>query len=483
MSPARILRKAFVFSLAILLTAAVFAACGEKNDETDDKDTKKTETAGMEDLRKGKAAYEIEDYHAAAMSFSLAAQDGNAEAQFLLGKCYLDGTGVEQDFNKAEKWLKKAADQGHAEAQFLLGKCYQYGKGVEQDFDKAMKWIAMAADQGHAEAKEVCIFDRLDAFERLVDNADIPLERWESDAAELTAEFEGGNPARHSRIGRYVVSHVNNLLEKRRSEVKAAKEQNAASEDEAVVALENQIGLLNNEIANLKTRVIPRYKDEIEVAIKDSESNHAQLIAAQHDLVKSREKYDVLSKTREEELAASDEQKRNTIRQRLYQLVVTQRFSLARQILTTEQLRSPRIEPWCAEMMRRIDFLNRVYDALPEGKQDLDKLTQEDIVAAYYTKYSDDADRPRETILCAFEILCGNYDKAAQLRPEDLEIPATADAIAEELVSAARTLHVMGEKNLPAMFEKTMLRLPKTPQTTAAASTINVLFSGFPQKN
>ena len=120
MSSIHILRKAFVFSLAILLTAAVFTGCGEKNEKTEDKDTKKTETAGMEDLRKGKAAYEIEDYHAAAMSFSLAAQDGNAEAQFLLGKCYLDGTGVEQNFDKAMKWLKMAVDQGVAEAKTII---------------------------------------------------------------------------------------------------------------------------------------------------------------------------------------------------------------------------------------------------------------------------------------------------------------------------------------------------------------------------
>ena len=89
----------------------------------------------------------------------------------------------------------------------------------------------------------------------------------------------------------------------------------------------------------------------------------------------------------------------------------------------------------------------------------------------------------RETILCAFEVLRGNYDKAAELRPEDPEIPATADAVAEELVAAARILHTMGEKKLPAMFAETMARLPKTPQTTAAASTIGVLFSGFPPKN
>ena len=86
-------------------------------------------------------------------------------------------------------------------------------------------------------------------------------------------------------------------------------------------------------------------------------------------------------------------------------------------------------------------------------------------------------------MLCAFETLRGDYAKSAELRPDDPEITATADAVAEELVAAARTLHTMGEKKLPAMFATTMARLPKTPQTTAAAGTIAVLFSGFPQKN
>ena len=198
--------------------------------------------------------------------------------------------------------------------------------------------------------------------------------------------------------------------------------------------------------------------------------------------MKSRADFNALSKTREEELAASDEQKLNTLRQRLHQLVITQRFSLARQMLTTELLRSPRLEEWCTEMMRRINFLDRVYAVFSGDDVDLEKLTQEEAKAAYIELYGDDG-RTAETILCAFETLRGDYDKAAQLRPEDPEIQATANAVAEELVSAARALHAMGEKKLPAMFAKTMSRLPKTPQTTAAASTINVLFPGFPLKN
>ena len=47
MMPAHILRKAFLFFLAIILTAFVFTACGGKDDaDEDDEDTKKTEAKG-----------------------------------------------------------------------------------------------------------------------------------------------------------------------------------------------------------------------------------------------------------------------------------------------------------------------------------------------------------------------------------------------------------------------------------------------------
>ena len=327
---------------------------------------------------------------------------------------------------------------------------------------------------------ERSMFANVDAFERLAANPDIPVERLNAESATLIREFTKKDAVRSDRIGRYVLSHINYLLSLRTDKEKPADSPVVTIETTA--ALENQVSLLNDEIANLKTKVVPRLKEEIDAAIKEGEVYHSDLISAQHDLVKSKADYNALSKTREEELAAADEQKLNMMRQRLHQLVITQRFSLARQMLTTELLRSPRLEEWCTEMMRRINFLDRVYAVFSGDDVDLEKLTQEEAKAAYIELYGDDG-RTSETILCAFETLRGNYDKAAQLRPADPEIPATANAVAEELVSAARTLHAMGEKKLPAMFAKTMSRLPKTPQTTAAAATINVLFAGFPQKN
>ena len=121
MMPAHILRKTFHFFLAILLTAFVFTSCGGKDDaDEDDEDTEETEAVGREDLRKGKAAYEIKDYKTAAMSFAPAAQDDNAEGMYLLGKCYQEGTGVERDSDKAEKWMKKAADQEYSGTKAVM---------------------------------------------------------------------------------------------------------------------------------------------------------------------------------------------------------------------------------------------------------------------------------------------------------------------------------------------------------------------------
>ena len=48
----------------------------------------------MEDLPKGQAAYSVCDYDTAVKHFALAAEQGNAEAQFNLGFCYGTGKSV-----------------------------------------------------------------------------------------------------------------------------------------------------------------------------------------------------------------------------------------------------------------------------------------------------------------------------------------------------------------------------------------------------
>ena len=52
------------------------------------------------------------------------------------------------------KKILEAAEQGDADAQFLLGACYLSGKGVVKDGVKAIEWYEKAAKQGHAVAQE-----------------------------------------------------------------------------------------------------------------------------------------------------------------------------------------------------------------------------------------------------------------------------------------------------------------------------------------
>ena len=89
----------------------------------------------------------------AVAAIRLAAEQGDASAQYNLGVMYDSGQGVPQDETEAVRWFRLAADQGDAAAQFDLGLLYQSGRGVPQDETEAVRWHRLAADQGHAAAQ------------------------------------------------------------------------------------------------------------------------------------------------------------------------------------------------------------------------------------------------------------------------------------------------------------------------------------------
>ena len=78
---------------------------------------------------------------AAALEFS--------DGQWVMGRCYQTGVGVDVDFAEASRWLRRAAEQGHADAMTGLGVIYTYGRGVDVDFAEANRWFRRAAEQGH----------------------------------------------------------------------------------------------------------------------------------------------------------------------------------------------------------------------------------------------------------------------------------------------------------------------------------------------
>lgn len=85
--------------------------------------------------------------------FRLAAEQGNAVAQYNLGLAYRLGQGVQRDYKEAAKWARLAAEQGFAPAQSILGAYYREGTGVQQDYKEAVKWFRLAAEQGFAAAQ------------------------------------------------------------------------------------------------------------------------------------------------------------------------------------------------------------------------------------------------------------------------------------------------------------------------------------------
>ena len=84
----------------------------------------------------------------------IAAEEGDATAQFTLGKHYYFGDQVEKDLDQAARWFTAAAEQGVPGAQFYLGYMYDDGVGIAQDATLAAKWYRAAAEQGHPEAQE-----------------------------------------------------------------------------------------------------------------------------------------------------------------------------------------------------------------------------------------------------------------------------------------------------------------------------------------
>ncbi|NLC23276.1 MAG: sel1 repeat family protein [Oxalobacter sp.] len=85
--------------------------------------------------------------------FRMAAEDGNAFAQGMVGYLYQNGIGVSASRKDGLKWVRKGADAGDAYSQSLMGYLTLYGKDVEKNYGEARKWLRMASDKGDAFAQ------------------------------------------------------------------------------------------------------------------------------------------------------------------------------------------------------------------------------------------------------------------------------------------------------------------------------------------
>ena len=105
-------------------------------------------------INEGVAAWKRGDHVTVLREFRPLAEQGNARAQYYLGRMYLQGRVVARDEAEAEKWYRAAAERGDAKAQNVLGILYAEGQGVARDLVEAYRWFTLAAAQDSVEIKE-----------------------------------------------------------------------------------------------------------------------------------------------------------------------------------------------------------------------------------------------------------------------------------------------------------------------------------------
>jgi TPR repeat protein len=84
-----------------------------------------------------------------------AAELGNINGMFWLGRHLRDGQGVERDRPAACGWFDKTARAGYAYGQLEAGRCFYTGDGGTRNHEYAFYWLIRAAQAGLPEAQEI----------------------------------------------------------------------------------------------------------------------------------------------------------------------------------------------------------------------------------------------------------------------------------------------------------------------------------------
>jgi len=86
--------------------------------------------------------------------FNLDIAEFKNEALLALALIYLNGRGIDIDYNQGLSLLRLAAQNGSMEAQYRVGEIYLFGFDiVETDKQEALTWLRMAAEQGDADSQ------------------------------------------------------------------------------------------------------------------------------------------------------------------------------------------------------------------------------------------------------------------------------------------------------------------------------------------
>jgi len=90
---------------------------------------------------------------AVAMLTYAASYFRNADAQYQVGRMYLDGQGVPRNAWQAARWFTLAANKGQSQAQAMLGYMLVKGDAVPREPARGLMWLTIARDSAKADDK------------------------------------------------------------------------------------------------------------------------------------------------------------------------------------------------------------------------------------------------------------------------------------------------------------------------------------------
>jgi len=106
---------------------------------------------------------------------------GDRDAQYRLGRMYLDGNGGPQEPKQAARWLSLAAGNGQYEAQALLGELLLNGEYLPRQTARGLMYLILACDgapRGESWIRDRCALALKQATAEERAAALVDLERW-----------------------------------------------------------------------------------------------------------------------------------------------------------------------------------------------------------------------------------------------------------------------------------------------------------------
>jgi TPR repeat protein len=103
----------------------------------------------MSSLNDGKLAFDSSQYDVALSTLLPHAEQGDAEAQCMIGNIYHLGLGIPSNLTEAAKWYIASANQGYAVASNNLATIFQIGgEDFPVNMIESQKWRNKSIEQG-----------------------------------------------------------------------------------------------------------------------------------------------------------------------------------------------------------------------------------------------------------------------------------------------------------------------------------------------